>query len=205
MVSGELKSSLIRLLLFVLRKPALVSSGNLQRHVLFVLFFNTENQSVWLTVLLKTLWVGGRLGNWDKQLSASATTSYLQWAALAFHLAPAAQVANPAMRAALLCSWNTLVLFALLSLIPFSLSPPMPIHTFTWSLDHWRSYCTMCSTSPMYSSRAVMVHRDDGSQAARATEELAGSVVPSLVQPSRGASTISARCWGSLGGTVGLC
>lgn len=46
MVSGELKSSLISLLLFVLRKPALVSSGNLQRRVLFVLFFNTENQSV---------------------------------------------------------------------------------------------------------------------------------------------------------------
>ena len=45
-VSGELKSSLISLLLFVLRKPALVSSGNLQRLVLFVLFFNTENQSV---------------------------------------------------------------------------------------------------------------------------------------------------------------
>lgn len=46
MVSGELKSSLISLLLFVLRKPALVSSANLQRRVLFMLFFNTESQSV---------------------------------------------------------------------------------------------------------------------------------------------------------------
>lgn len=46
MFSGELKSSLISLLLFVLRKPALVSSGSLQRHVLFMLFFNTENPSV---------------------------------------------------------------------------------------------------------------------------------------------------------------
>lgn len=46
MVSGELKSSLISLLLFVLRELALVSSANLQRHVLFVLFFNTESQSV---------------------------------------------------------------------------------------------------------------------------------------------------------------
>lgn len=68
MVSGELKSSLISLLLFVLRELALVSSANLQRHVLFVLFFNTESQSVWLTVLLKTLSVWGRLINWDKPL-----------------------------------------------------------------------------------------------------------------------------------------
>lgn len=43
MVLGELKSSLISLLLFALRKPALVSSGNLQRHALFMLFFSMEN------------------------------------------------------------------------------------------------------------------------------------------------------------------
>lgn len=42
-VLGELKSSLISLLLFALRKPALVSSGNLQRHALFMLFFSMEN------------------------------------------------------------------------------------------------------------------------------------------------------------------
>lgn len=92
-----------------------------------------------------------------------------------------------------LCSWNRLILFALLVFIPFSLSLLTP--TFAC----WRSYCAMCSPSSPCSSRAVVMLGRGGSLGSSGHWG-AGKAVLSLSQPSRGASTVGARCWESLGG-----
>lgn len=151
MVSGEPKSSLISLLLFVLRKPALVSSGNLQRHVLFVLFFNTGNGSVWLTVLLKTLWVRGRLVNWDEVPFCFSHHFLCAMGCLGSHLAPEAAGCQPSNEG---CT-QLLKDLGFIYIIIFNTTPCPP----TWSLDCWRSYCTMRSTSSVCSSRAVKVQQ----------------------------------------------
>lgn len=111
------------------------------------------------------------------------------------------QVAHHWVRTAL-CSWNVLILFALLFLIPFSLS--FSLLTPTRFSGCCRSYCAICSPLSTCSSRAVVVLRGGGSSGSTGHQG-AGKAVLSLSQPSRGASTVGARCWESLSGAMGLC
>lgn len=73
---------------------------------------------------------------------------------LGSHLAPEAAGCQPSNEG---CT-QLLKHLGLIYIIIFNTTPRPP----TWSLDCWRSYCTMCSTSSTCSSRAVKVHRRDG-------------------------------------------
>lgn len=90
------------------------------------------------------------------------------------------QVAHHWVRTAL-CSWNVLILFALLFLIPFSLS--FSLFTPTRFSGCCRSYCAICSPLSTCSSRAVVVLRVVDPQAPLVTKELGKQCCPSLSHP----------------------